>query len=229
MSPHLHLVDSHTGEATEVCHACMAKDKMLASQARKITLLENAEQERLGLAPDAPQIMEVLQYHKRMLTPRGGRIVRGGPAWKNVKARLMDVDAETEELAFSVLHLKAAVVGLWLSDWHRAHRKVGAAWLFSDPDRVQEFLAPVIAFKRDTGTSALYIIDVLGRPGLEKWAEECDCCGHLRLEHERENPTEELWDPPCAVHGCACPGWSDSLEWRIARWQAERSRERMGA
>jgi hypothetical protein len=218
------LVDREGQLVGEGCSGCLELAKKISVMAGKITRLENEQTERLGLAADAPLIMDVLQHHKRVLSPRS-RIVRGGPAWKNVKARLLDVDAETEKPAFTVLHLKAAIVGLSMSDWHRQRGKVQAAWLFENPDRVQEFIANATSFKRDTGVSALDIVDELGRGGFEKLAARCDCCGHLRLDHERERPELDLWDPPCAVHGCSCPGFED-FDWRVTVRLAELERER---
>lgn len=216
----LHLLtNAETGETREACHACVAKDEKLASQARELQRFRNEETERLGLAPDAAQIMEVLTFHRQLL---GGRVIRGKAAWKAVKGRFADIDAETDKPAFTVLHLKAAVVGLSLSRWHREHKKTGAAWLFADPDRVQEFIGACVAFKRTTGESALEIVDELMGPGLVRLAAHCSDCGHMLLDHERQRPELDLWDPPCAVHGCACGGWDDR-DWRDELWLAGRA------
>jgi uncharacterized small protein (DUF1192 family) len=167
-------VDVGTGEVdTEACAGCVELSKRIAVMAGKITRLENEEQERLGTAADASQIMEVLRFHKQL---HGGNIYRGKAAWKAVKARFADVDAETDEPAFTVLHLRAASMGLKLDEFF-GPKRMGAAWLFHDPDRVQK-------------------------------------CGHLRLDHERERPELDLFDPPCDVHGCCCVAFDD-WDWRI--------------
>ncbi len=221
--PNLHLVDTASGVAEEACPGCQRLLKTVATMERENTRLRNAEQERLGLAPDAPQIMEVLVFHKQLLSPRW-KIVRGKAAWKAVKERLSEIDAETERPAFTVLHLKAASVGVSMDDWNRRERLTSAAWLFAEPDRVQRYIDNCVTFKRETGVSALEIIDVLGRGGFEILAAPCGCCGHIRAEHEGDRPVEGLWSPPCLVHGCACVGWESDRTWEIARWLAERDR-----
>lgn len=204
---HLHLVDTASGEATQACSGCQALLEKVSSLKRENTLLKNAEEERTSLTLDSKPVMEVLQFHKRLF---GGQIFKGKAAWKAVQKILQLTDAETGEPAFTVLHLNAASVGLSLSRWHREHRKTGAAFLFADPDRVQEFIATCVEFKRETGTSALEIVDALMGPGLAKLAARCGDCGHTRLDHERDHPELDLWTPPCSVHGCACGGWDDS-------------------
>lgn len=201
------LVDREGQLVGEGCQGCVRHSKTIASLEGELTKLRNEEDERLGLAPDAGRIMEVLRFHKQMLAPHA-KIVRGKAAWKAVKEILAATDAETNRPAFTVLHCKAAIVGLSLSAWHREHKKTSAAFLFSDPDRVQEHIATCVTFKREYGTSALEIVDELGGPGLAKLAVRCTC-GHLRLDHERETPELEIWDPPCSVHGCACEGFDD--------------------
>lgn len=217
--PRLRLIDGHGEYVGEACHACIAKDEKLAAQSRELTRLRNEETERLGLAADASSIMVVLTFHKKLF---GGKIVRGKAAWKNVKARFADIDAETGEPAFTVRHLNAASLGLSLSKWHRQHKKTGAAWLFEDPDRVQEHISTCTSFRREVGVSALEIVDELMGPGLAKLAARCEC-GHLRLDHERERPELDLLDPPCAVHGCSCEGFDDFV-WRVDRFMAGRER-----
>jgi hypothetical protein len=205
-----------------VCPNCVELGKELAKKARENTRLRNEEAERLGKASDSKQILDVLTYHK---TLHGGRIYRGKAAWKAVKAMFAVVDAETDRPAFTVDHLRAASLGLKLDDYF-GPKRMGAAWLYADPDRVQKFIGNCVTFKRDTGVSALEIVDELGRPGLERLAARCDCCGHLRLDHERERPELDLWDPPCAVHGCGCPGFED-FDWRVTVRLAELERERV--
>lgn len=214
---HLHLVNTDTGEAQQACSGCIALLAKVSTLQGDLTRLRNAEEERLGMAADAGAIMRVLVHHKKLLAPKTGRIIRGKAAWKAVKARLADTDAETGEPAFTELALNAASVGLSLSRWHREHKKTGAAWLFDDPDRVLEFIATCVTFKRDTGTSALEIVDALMGPGLAKLAARCADCGHTRLDHEKDHPELDLWTPACGVHGCACMGWDDS-NYRAELW-----------
>jgi hypothetical protein len=227
MARHLHLVNATTGEAEDACSGCQALLEKVSALKAENTRLKNAEEERLGLAPDAGRIMEVLTFHKRLLSPRW-KIVRGKAAWKAVKERLADMDGETNLPAFTVLHLKAASVGVSMDEWNRREKLTSAAWLFAEPDRVQRYIDNSVCFKREFGTSALEIVDRLGRGGFERLADLCDC-GHIRLEHEKERPELELWDPPCGVHGCTCPGWQSAPLWEQLKWAAERDREMLGA
>ena len=221
---HLKLVDTTTGEATDACLACVEKDRRLAQLSRKVTELQNLADKIERRHPLDAQIMEVCLFHKQLLSPTW-KIVRMRGAYKDVGDRLRDIDAETGEPAWTPLHLRAASVGMSMSEWCRQRGIRSASWLFGSTRHVQWMLEETIGFKRAMGTSALEIVDQLGRPGLEKLAAVCDCCGHLRLDHEKERPELDLFDPPCAVHGCACPGWQD-FDWRVRVRMAELERER---
>lgn len=213
--PNLYVVGKESGEIVGETDALILElNKRIATLAAENTRLKNEAAEREGTGLHAKDIEEVLRFHKQVFP--GGKIVRNGPAWKNVKARLRDVDAETDRPAFTVLSLKAAVVGLSMSGWHREHRKTGAAFLFDNPDRVQEFIGHAVTFKRETGTSGLAIIDELGRGGYERLAALCSHCGRTRLEHEREPDGQGLFDP-------LCPGF-DSFDWEIDVWKRQRDR-----
>jgi hypothetical protein len=206
----------------EACPGCIQGAKERAQLARKITQLENEKAEKVH--PLDKDIMAVCTFHKQLLSPTW-KILRNRGAYNDVKACLGFTDAETGQPAYTPLHLKAASVGMSMDDWCRREGVRSASWLFSDVDRVDRMLQHAITFKRDVGVSALEIVDELGRPGLERLAARCDCCGHLRLDHERENPLEGLWSPPCGVHGCACPGFED-FDWRVQVRLAEIERGR---
>ncbi len=219
---HVRLISDHGELVGEACLGCVELSKKLANLARENTRLRNEEQERLGLAADAKTILDILQHHKRLFP--GTRIIRGKTAWKNVRARLADVDAETNGPAFTPLHLKAAAMGLKLSEWHVSRKKTGAAWLYEDPDRVQHFIAQTVEFKREVGVSALAIVDELGKEGLAKMAARCSHCGRFRFEHEGEPDGVGLFDP-------LCPGFDD-FDWEIDVWKKQQellARERMEA
>ena len=226
--PHLHLVDSQTGQVDEtVCLGCVELSKKVAHLAGELTKLRNQQLEVERRHPLDAQIMDVCTFHKRLLSPNW-KIVRNKGAYKDVGDRLRDIDAETGQPAFSVLHLRAASVGMSMSEWCRSRKIRSASWLFGSTRHVQWMLEEMTAFKQTVGTSALQIVDELGKPGLEKLAARCDCCGHLRLDHERERPELDLWDPPCAVHGCACPGFDD-FDWRVQVRMDEIERGRQAA
>lgn len=180
--------------------------KKIANLGTENTRLRNEEQERLGLAADAPTIMGILEHHKRLFP--GTKIIRGKAAWKAVKARLAEIEAGPEGPAFTPLDLKAAAVGLKLSrTGARADRPHGAAWLYDDAERVQYFRGVCVTFKREVGTSALAIVDQLGTPALAWLADPCSC-GQLRATH--------------------LMGWTDcvfdELHAKVERWAAERER-----
>lgn len=191
-APRLHLVDTETGETTSQCAQCLTllrqldrQEDIIARKQREIDELRHAKKDLLATTDLAGDIMDVLKLHKRLLSP-SATIHRCGPAWKAIKDRLEDTDAVTGRPAFTKRHLQGAIVGLWVTDaedgWYRAHGKIGAAWLFANPDRVQQFLAPVIGFHRDHGTSALAVVDQLGTPALSWLADRCSC-GQLRATH----------------------------------------------
>lgn len=226
--PHLRLIDGEGELIGEHCLACVEKDKRLAQLARENTLLRNEAETKIERRhPLDAQIMEVCLFHKSLLSPTW-KIVRNRGAYKDVGDRLRDIDAETGEPAFTPTHLRAASVGMSICDWTRSRGLRSASWLFGQTRHVEWMLEVAISFKRDTRTSALQIVDELGRGGLEKLAAKCDCCGHLRLDHEKENPVEELWNPACTVHGCACPGFED-FNWQVLVRMDELERERLGA
>lgn len=218
---HLHLVDVH-GEVVnaDVCHGCIELSKKVAHLAGENTKLRREEEKRKLETPASKQIVEVLEYWRPLCMPRA-KIVVGSERWQKTKARLEDKTIEGE-LAYTPLHLKAAVVGAKLSPEHVANGWLDAVTIFRDSTTVDKHIARCVTFKRETGSSALEIVDELMGPGLAKLAARCTC-GHLRLDHERENPMLEIWDPPCAVHGCACTGW-DSWEHEIDLWLAQRDR-----
>jgi hypothetical protein len=222
--PTLHLVTEHAGEvaAEDVCLGCVELSKKIAHLSGELTKLRNQQEQVERRDPLDAQIMDVCLFHKRLLSP-GWKVVRKRGAYKDVRDRLMDVDAETGRPAFTPLYLKAATVGMSISPWVRDRGIRSASWLFGTTRHVEWMLEEVTEFKRTTGASALSIVDELGRPGLEKLAARCSCCGHLRLDHERERPELDLWDPPCGVHGCACDGFDD-FDWRVERWVAGRER-----
>lgn len=220
---HLHLaVDNESGEIFTTREQNMLKtidrlENLVARKEREIQELRFEKKQELEASELGGQILDVLRNHKRTVNGGRGGIVRGGPAWKAVKDRLQDTDAETGRLVFTARHLQGASVGLWLVDsedgWYRRHGKTGAAFLFANADRVQQFLAPVQRFRRETGTSALEIVDVLGRPGLVELAARC-VCGRMFFEHATQEPAH--W---------GCRGFQESVDWRMVRIEAERGRE----
>jgi hypothetical protein len=225
---HLHVV-REGGEvaAEDVCLGCVELSKKIAHLSGELTKLRNQQEQVERRDPLDGQVLEVCVFHKQLLSPTW-KIVRKKGAYNDVRDRLRDVDAETGGPAFTPLHLKAASVGLSINDWARGRSIKSASWLFGKTAHVQWMLDTAVQFKRELGTSALRIVDELGRPGLEKLAASCSCCSHLRLDHERERPELDLWDPPCAVHGCACPGFDD-FDWRVRVRMAELERERVAS
>jgi hypothetical protein len=222
--PELTVIHGGTGEVVEehVCQGCVQHSKTIATLSRKVTTLEKERDEATDRLPDSKVVLDILQFHKQLF-PRS-RIADGKSPAKTAVRELLK-KTEAGEPMFTPQHLKAAALGLkWSREGDKASRPHGAAWLYADEDRTQHFIDVARGFKTQTGVSGITMAAELTRAGYEKLAAVCDC-GHIRLDHEKENPAEGLWDPPCAVHGCACPGWSTAPLWEQLRWAAERDRE----
>lgn len=222
--PHLTVIDGHGEVVDETSHQLMNAHKtisrledLLARKQREIDELRHAKKKDLLTSDLSGDVLDVLRFHKRTVNGNRGGIVRGGPAFKAVLDRLQDTDMETGRPVFTKRHLQGASMGLWLVDsedgWYRRHGKTGAAFLFANADRVQQFLAPVQRFRRETGVSALEIVDELGKPGLGQLAARC-VCGRMFFEHAVAEHQE--W---------GCKGFRESIDWQMVRVETERERE----
>lgn len=232
--PELRLLDTATGEVRELpnvadLHARIenltdqldgAKDGWAAAKG-EIKKLRRENAQLMGVEPAHKKIMDVLQFAMPLLVPNG-RIVVAGPRWKNVRARLKDRDAETQVLLFTPLHLKAAAVGVTMSEFHMsklAYRDPES--IYADPDRVQKHIQRAVRFRRVYGTSALTLVDELGQQALAWLARRCEC-GRLWAEHLKDGPTAD-GSQPCPATGC--PHFAESVDDQLERWKAEHGGE----
>lgn len=213
--PRLRIVDSEGQLVGEDCPHCRDTELALRVERGKNTRLKNELAQAMAVEPIHEQIVEVLSFWRRTLAPNAS-IVEGSDNWKAVRARLREKDAETHEQRFDVLRLKAAVVGISLSEWHMAkgqsHRRHPAT-AFGNAGKVDRLIEGAVAFKRQTGSSALTLLDELGSGVLWWLAERCGC-GHVRAQHAVQGPTQDL-RLPCDVEGCGCT----DMDWFEAKWQ----------
>lgn len=219
---HLSLVDRDTGEVVEQeatsLHQQIAElEAELRAKRSQITRLKNDNARLMGVEPEHDDILGVLEFWREKCHPRAP-IVVGSDGWKAVRARLRETDASTGKPAFTPLALKAAVVGVLLSDFHVANRKQGylhARSIFADADRVRTHIGRAVSFKERKGISALTIIDELGGSELEWLADRCSC-GGLRIQHLKSG----LAHQPCPERDCPA---MDEFQAKIERFMAERA------
>jgi len=216
----LRLVDTITGEVQDTCGHCTELERDLRVKRGQITKLKNENRRLAGLEPEADKVLEVLTYWRDTVRPRASIII-GSDSWKAVKARLTDTDVTTGQPAFTVLSLKAAVVGLTLDEWHmdpRARHRRDLNLAFSSSDKVTKLLYNAVRFKRTYAVSALTIIDELGGEALVWLAERC-ACDHLWIAHLRGGAAPGGLQP-CSCEGCGCENF-DFFTARVERWMAE--------
>ena len=199
-------------------------NKVVVARDRRITELQNDLAASLGREPEDQNILSVLDYWRVTMAP-GATIAKGSKRWKYVKALLRTKDQKSKELRFSVLALKAAVVGASFDEWtmdprHRYRRD--AEMIFNDAGKVDRFIARAVTFKRTYGESALAIVDELAGAGLVWLAERCGC-GHTWLCHLRGGEAAQGGAQRCSVDGCSCELF-DAFHAKAERWVREQQR-----
>jgi hypothetical protein len=212
---HLHAVDAETGEVVEqdlptvelLRQQISELELELRGKRSQITRLKNENARLMGVEPEADDIMDVLSYWREVCMP-GASIVVGSERWKAVRARLRETDVTTKKLLYTPAHLKAAVAGVMMSEFHVSHRRDGyldAASIFSDSKKVDAHLARAIGFKQRNGISALTLIDELGGKALDWLALRCSCDA-LMVEHLHDvyagRTTQGIKALPCPRTGC---------------------------
>lgn len=232
--PDLRLVDTTTGEVSEL-PADVARlqaeleaarqqvgeaEAELRGKRSQITQLRNQLAEMQAVEPEAEQIMDVLEFWRVRCMP-GASIVVGSERWQKTRARLRERDAGTKERCYTPLHLKAAVVGARLSEWHVKNKRLDAATLFRDSKTVDDHIGRAVTFKRAYGTSAVTLLDELGSPVFAWLSRRC-ACGHLWLEHLKGGPGPD-GNQPCDT--CRCPHFGESLDDQVERWKVEHAAE----
>lgn len=182
---HLHSVDPVSGEVLPGgCPDCKALEMELRGKRSQITKLKNENARLMGVEPDHDDILQVCEFHRRMVVPNGSVAV-GSKGWTTVRARLRDVHPGTERKLFDPLRLRAAVCGIALDAWHmekgHSHRRY-LENAFRDAGKVDRLIDLAIGFRRETGTSALELLDDLAGDRLAWLADRCSC-GGLRVAH----------------------------------------------
>ena len=121
---HLHAVDPYTGEVLAGgCPDCKALEMELRTKRSQITKLKNENARLMGVEPDHDQILEVCEFHRRMVVPNGSVTV-ASKGWTTVRARLRETHPKTGAKLFNPLRLRAGVCGIALDAWHMAARPV---------------------------------------------------------------------------------------------------------
>lgn len=209
---HLSLVDPSTGELAdyptleaqrvqiENLKQQLAEAEVdLRSKRSQNTRLKSQLAEALGVEPEAEQVVEVLVFWRPLCMP-GATIVVGSERWLKTRARLREKDITTGTRR-SVAHLKAAVLGAKLSEYHVQNDYLDAVTIFRDSSTVDKHIKRAVGFKRTYGESALEIVDVLAGEGLRWLAERCNC-GAMWIEHLYGGPAPGGLQP-CERTGCA--------------------------
>lgn len=226
------VVNQETGEVSEGCPECADKDDQIeglktrvASLAGTNTRIKREHAELDAVAPNRDEILEVMAYWRVTICP-GAKVTASSKGWRTVKARLAEPDEETGR-QFTVLELKAAVVGMTLDQWHMDGNHRHRRYLenaFSDAGKVNRLVSKAVSFKRTYGASALTIVDELAGASLVWLAERCSC-GHLRLDHVRQGPTPD-GRQPCdgqTAHdqsGMPVPCECTDFDWLAAKLEA---------
>lgn len=219
--PHLRLVNVDTGETPDVCPHCLATDEYNRRLRAEVSRFKGEERRRASVEARRADIVEVLSFWRDTVAPRAG-VVAGSANWKAVSKRLGDVDEVTLEPRFNVLKLKAAVVGITLDPYrmekgqsYRRHPNEA----FKDPGLVDKLIDRAVRFKRQTGVSALELVDELAGEGLRWLAERCSCT-HTWLEHLRGGEAAQGGAQACSVEGCSC-GCYDFFHAKVERFIKE--------
>lgn len=201
-APHLHLAhDAATGEVIDGCANCIQleeeneglKTALSASKGQNTRLKRQLANMRF-VAPDTDDVRELLDYHRKLLMP-GVKIAESSVRWGVVSDLLKLKDAETDKPLFSVLELKAAIAGMALQPYimdaaHLYRRDLTTAFCsrrnggpsLPDPGKVERHIGEAIGFRRETGTSALELLDDLADERLAWLADRCSC-GEMRVAH----------------------------------------------
>lgn len=99
-----------------------------------------------------------------------------------VRARLTEKDVNTRKPAYTVLALKAAVLGALMSENHVENGWLDAVTIFRDSTTVDKHLARAVRFKERQGVSALELVDKFFSARLAWLADRCSC-ERLRIDH----------------------------------------------
>lgn len=207
------VVNPETGEVQESDERDLIIEGLKrenASLAGRLTKARNENAQLQGIEPGHKQVLEVLEFWRRTIMPTA-KITVGSDRWKAVRTLLKVQDAETGEPAYTVLSLKAAAVGVKLSEWHVKNRQMDATTIYRDPKTADAHIARAVGFKRTYGVSALELVDELAGQALIWLAEPCSC-GHLRVRHVVKGPTPDLRQP-CADCGC------EDFDWFTAQFE----------
>ena len=210
--PNLHLVVDANGEASERCSGCVDKEAAIErlTNSYEGTIRDLRAQLRAH-EPDMQtdqQVQGVLDFWAdRVLEARWWtlrpRFEPGDPQWKATAAAL--------NKKLDPPYLRTAVVGALLeADEARKHgRGFRRHWL--KPEMVfrigrvdthyENALDPRFRWVR----LAREVPEALRARWWEVETEADMCrCGHIRFDHDRPRPLEDVFDPPCAKHGCWC-------------------------
>lgn len=191
------VADAVTGEKiSDVCLGCVDKMKKLDQAWRRNDSLSKELADERGEEGVAADVREVLEYWRGLCMP-GAKLVVRSERWEKVRKLLSAKDVSTKKPAYTVLALKAAVVGAKLDPFltgedprKRAEnggkvvKHLDAVTIFRDPATVDRHINRLRDFRAERGVSALNIVDALFDERLRFLADLCSC-GYARVDHLR--------------------------------------------
>lgn len=236
--PHLRVVTPDGELAGELCPHCHETDMAMRKLRTENTRIRNENAQLREVAPEHGAVRSVLEYHRELLMP-GAKISEHTARWGVVHSLLKMKDDETGEALLTELQLRGAIVGMTLQPFimdkaNRFARDLTWAFTsqspgnkpggkpgprFADPAQVQKHLDYAVTFKRQTGTSALGVLDELGGEGLRWLSERCSC-SHTWLAHLRGGEAAQGGAQRCAVQDCDC-GMFDIWHAQVERFKRE--------
>lgn len=247
-TPHLHLVDTATGEVTETCEHCLTKDRAIERLTRSYEgTLQGLRQQVEGLQDDrdasfpfdeaADVVMR--RWHELAIASRWFKQPPATGAtstrWRDTKRALRGTKAKSGDWDWpprSVADLLVATRGAFIrAEEQRRDRGFKRDYIdpctafFSNFDR--NFEAASDPSPRQGSIALVFAAPAALR---DRWAEVldladvCDRCDHIRMDHQKPSLQGDgmSWGG-CLVHGCHC-GEYDDFWFQSERWLRQRAR-----
>lgn len=214
------IVNRDTGESAERCEGCIAKeaanDRLTLSYEAKIRDLKNRLAEKMAEEAEADDtVLGVLNFwYDRALETRWWsrrpKFEPGDAEWKATRAPL--------NKHYTPPDLRRVIDGAFLEadEARRRGRTFRRHWLkpsfIFDSARIDTLFEAAFDPRFQRVRLARELPEVLRQRywEVESSADPC-ACGHIRFDHHKPRPLEDVLDPPCAVPGCHCEAFEEAL------------------